>query len=286
MNHPTAGIDDPTGSGSGAGAGAGADGDAAAAETGRRLREVFAEAAYDIAPPPLPLEAIRRDGRRRLLRRRAAALSTGCGLLLLPLLVLAFRPDGPAESVRPMAPPASAPAATRSSPTPSEPPASEPPASQPPAGQVRVLAPGERVTAEDGSEFWLTREGKHWVTPEPEPGVTPMEEFRSVVDGNLDTSEPGISLQGSGTATGGYIVSGLFYGVRTAAARVEIRAYDGTAINGTVLRLRGNTSWGVWYGRVKVPEETARSLDFEDPVHRVTVYDGDDKVIAEMDFRS
>jgi hypothetical protein len=279
MNHPTAGIDDPTGTG--AGAGAAADGDDAAAETGRRLREVFAEAAYDIAPPPLPLEAIRRDGRRRLLRRRAAALSTGCGLLLLPLLVLAFRPDGPAESVRPMAPPASAPAATRSSPAPSEPAPSEPP-----AGRVRVLAPGERVTAEDGSEFWLTREGKHWVTPEPEPGVTPMEEFRSVVDGNLDTSEPGVSLQGSGTAGGGYLVSGLFYGVRTAAARVEIRAYDGTAINGTVLRLRGNTSWGVWYGRVEVPEETARSLDFEDPVHKVTVYDGDDEVIAEMDFKS
>ncbi|SPF01614.1 hypothetical protein [Streptomyces sp. MA5143a] len=285
MNHPTAGTDDPTGAGAeaetGAGAGAGADGGDAAAETGRRLREVFAEAAYDIAPPPLPLEAIRRDGRRRLLRRRAAVLSTGCGLLLLPLLVLAFRPDGPAESVRPMAPPASAPVATRSSPAPSE-----PPPSGPPAGNVRVLAPGERVTAEDGSEFWLTREGKHWVTPEPEPGVTPMEEFRSVVDGNLDTSEPGVSLQGSGTAGGGYLVSGLFYGVRTAAARVEIRAYDGTAINGTVLRLRGNTSWGVWYGRVKVPEETARSLDFEDPVHKVTVYDRDDEVIAEMDFKS
>ncbi|MDG5801559.1 hypothetical protein P9869_02545 [Streptomyces ossamyceticus] len=279
MNHPTAGTEDPTGAS--AGGGGGADREDAAAETGRRLREVFAEAAYDIAPPPLPLEAIRRDGRRRLLRRRAAALSTGCGLLLLPLLVLAFRPDGPAESVRPMAPPASAPAATRSSPAPSEPPPSEPP-----AGHVRVLAPGERVTAEDGSEFWLTREGKHWVTPEPEPGATPMEEFRSVVDGNLDTSEPGISLQGSGTAAGGYLVSGLFYGVRTAAARVEIRAYDGTAINGTVLRLRGDTSWGVWYGRVKVPEETARSLDFEDPVHKVTVYDGDDEVIAEMDFGS
>ncbi|MEU6806427.1 hypothetical protein [Streptomyces neyagawaensis] len=283
MNHPTAGTDDPTGAGAEAeaGAGAGADGDDTATETGRRLREVFAEAAYEIAPPPVPLEAIRRDGRRRLLRRRAAALSTGCGLLLLPLLVLAFRPDGPAESVRPMAPPASAPAATRSSPAPSSTAPSEPP-----AGKVRVLAPGERVTAEDGSEFWLTREGKHWVTPQPEPGVTPMEEFRSVVDGNLDTSEPGISMQGSGTAAGGYLVSGLFYGVRTAAARVEIRAYDGTAINGTVLRLRGNTSWGVWYGRVKVPEETARSLDFEDPVHKVTVYDGDDEVIAEMDFGS
>ncbi|WP_200307382.1 hypothetical protein [Streptomyces adelaidensis] len=239
---------------------------------GQRLREVFADAAYDFAPPPVPLEAIERDGRRRRARRRAAVLSTGCGLLLLPLVVLAFRPDGPSSSVRPMAPPS--PSGTPSS-TPSP---------SPPAGKVRVLSPGERVSVEGGTELWLTTEGKHWQDPPPEPGVAGMQEFRSVVDGNLDTGEPGITMQGSGSAADGYVLHGLFYGVHSAATRVEATTFDGETVNGTVLRLKGNTSWGVYSVFVKVPEELARSLDFRDPVHQVTVYDAADRVIAEMDF--
>ncbi|MDX2932350.1 hypothetical protein [Streptomyces ipomoeae] len=247
-------------------------------DTGRRLRHAFAEAAYDFTPPPVPLEAIERDGRRRRVRRRAAMVSTGCGLLLLPLVVLSFRPDGPSSSVQPMAPPAMSGSAT-----PSSLPSSSPTPS-PPAGKVRVLAPGERVTVEGGTQLWLTADGKHWRYPDPEPGVPPLENFRSVVDGNLDTSEPGISMQGSGSATGGYTVHGLFYGVHSAATRVEVTAYDGETINGTVLRLKGNTSWGVYAAHVKVPEALARSLDFKNPVRKVTVYDATGKVIAEMDF--
>lgn len=263
MNHPIAGTDP---------ARAGADGEDTAADTGQRLREVFAEAAYDFAPPPVPLEAIQRDGRRRRLRRRAAVLGAGCGLLLVPLVVLSLRPDGPSSSVRPMAPPTRDGGTTPSpsvSPTPS-----------PPAGKVRVLTPEERVTAEDGTRLWLTAEGKHWV----EPDMPDLSQFRSVTDGNLDTSRPGVSLQGSGAAGRGYLVHGLFYGVHSAATRVEVTAHDGKLLDGTVLRLKGNTNWGVYYAHVQVPEELARSLDFDSPVLKVAVYDATDKVIAEMDF--
>ncbi|UUU23585.1 hypothetical protein [Streptomyces sp. DSM 40750] len=272
MNHPTAGTDTT-----------GAGGEGAADATGQRLREAFTEAAYDVTPPPVPLEAIERDGRRRRRRRRAAALSTGCGLLLAPLVVLALRPDGPSSTVRPMAPPSAIPSAS-ASPSPTPRPTLTSATSTPLAGKVRVVAPDERVTTEEGTELWLTADGKHWRDPDPEPGVTSPDEFRSLVDGNLDTGEPGLSMQGSGSAGGGYTFHGLFYGVRSAAAGVRITAYDGKVVDGTVLRLKGNTSWGVYYGHVKVPEDVARSLDFENPVHKVTVYDGDDKVIAEMDF--
>ncbi|MFE7839031.1 hypothetical protein ACFU53_24175 [Streptomyces sp. NPDC057474] len=282
-----------TGVGSGAGAGRDAyagsgsgSGGAYAADTGQLLREAFAEAAYDFSPPPVPLEAIERDGRRRRRRRRAAALSTGCGLLLLPLVVvLALRPDGPSSTLQPMAPPNASPSADASrTPAPTRTSGTAGRTFTPLAGQVRVVAPGERVKSAFGTEFWLTADGKHWKDAEPEPGVPAMEEFRSVVDGNLDTSEPGVSLQGAGSASAGYLVSGLFYGVRSAAAGVRITAYDGTVIDGTVLRLKGNTSWGVWYGRVQVPEELARSLDFKDPVHEVTVYGADGEVLAESYF--
>ncbi|MGW0706699.1 hypothetical protein ACWD4G_12185 [Streptomyces sp. NPDC002643] len=244
-------------------------------DTGRLLREVFAEAAYDFTPPPVPLEAIERKGRGRKLRQRAALVSSGCGLLLLPLVVLALRPDGPSGSVRPMAPPVTA------DPTPSSAPTASP---SPPAGKVRVVSPGERVTVEGGTKLWLTADGKHWRDPDTEPGVPGVQDFKSVVDGNLDTTEPGISMQGSGSATAGYTVHGLFYGVHSAATRVEATAYDGETINGTVIRLKGNTSWGVYAVHVDVPEELARSLDFEGPVREVRIYDATGEVIAEMDF--
>ena len=99
---------------------------------------MFARAAYDVTPPPVPLEAIERDGRRRRLRRRAAVLSTCCGLLLFPLVILALRPDGPSSSVQPMTPPS---ASADASPSPSGSPA-------PPAGKVRVVEEGERVTVD------------------------------------------------------------------------------------------------------------------------------------------
>ncbi|UUU32495.1 hypothetical protein JIX56_22755 [Streptomyces sp. CA-210063] len=268
MNHPTAGTD-----------ATGAGGEDAADATGQRLREAFTEAAYDVTPPPVPLEAIERDGRRRRRRRRAAALSTGCGLVLAPLVVLALRPDGPSSTVLPMAPPSPVPSASASpSPTPTS------ATSTPPAPKARVVAPDERVTTEEGTQLWLTADGKHWRDPAPEPGVTSPDEFRSLVDGNLDTGEPGITMQGSGSATAGYTVHGLFYGVRSPAARVEVTTYDGEVIDGMVLRLKGNTSWGVWYSHVKVPEKLARSLDFQDPVHEVRVYDTDGKVLAKMGF--
>ncbi|QFQ98850.1 hypothetical protein F9278_24795 [Streptomyces phaeolivaceus] len=306
MNHPTSGTG-PTGTGTGTDSetesetetGAGVAGEHGA-DTGQLLREAFAEAAYGFTPPPVPLEAIERDGRRRRRRRRTAAVGAGCGLLLIPLVVaLTLRPDDPSSTVQPMAPPQ---ASADRSPSPTPTPTSTPTPTRssestggsgstgatgvftPGAGQVRIVAVDERVTTEQGTELWLTEDGKHWRDPDPDTGAFGPDEFRSLVDGNLDTTEPGLTMQGSGSATSGYTVHGLFYGVRTAAAGVRITAYDGTVVDGTVLRLRGDTGWGVYYGHVKVPEELARSLDFQDPVHEVAVYDANGKVIAEMDF--
>ncbi|WP_216591469.1 hypothetical protein [Streptomyces brasiliscabiei] len=285
MNHPTSGSGSETAAAEtdvGVGAGDARDARDAVdgAGTGRLLREAFAEAALGFTPPPVPLEAIERDGRRRRRRRRAAAVGTGCGLLLIPLVVaLALRPDDPSSTVQPMAPPH---ASADRSPSPSPTPAPTG-ASAPAAGQVRLVGPDERVTTAEGTELWLTEDGKHWRDPDPDTGAFGPDEFRSVVDGNLDTSAPGISMQGSGSATSGYTVHGLFYGVRAAATGVRITAYDGTVVDGTVLRLKGDTGWGVYYGHVQVPEDLARSPDFEDPVRRIAVY-GSGGVLAEMDF--
>ncbi|GGZ12843.1 hypothetical protein [Streptomyces poonensis] len=254
MSHPTS--RDPVGQG-------------ATGDTERRLRDALAEAAHGVSPSAVPLAAIERDGRRRVRRRRAVAMGGAAAVLLLPLAaVLALRPDasgGPAERVTP-------PAATV---TPSASPSSSP-SSSAPAGRARVVEPGERVTAAPGTEVWLTEEGKYWHEPDGPPV-----EFRSVVDGNLDLSEPGVSVQASGSGDGGYFLSGVYYGVREAAARVEIETAGGTPVEGTVLRLAGNTTWGVWYASAEAPEQQTGSDAPGGPSWKVTVYDARGQVIAE-----
>ncbi|MYV71878.1 hypothetical protein GT043_39360, partial [Streptomyces sp. SID2131] len=115
----------------------------------------------------------------------------------------------------------------------------------PAPARIRTVRPGERVDAGRGYTVWLTREGKHWNGPEE------YENFRSVVDGNIDRSEPGVSHQSEGTAEGVFH-SGLYYGT-TRAGRVELTGSGGRRTVATLLALPGRPDWGVWYAHTPPP---------------------------------
>ncbi|MFD3532364.1 hypothetical protein [Streptomyces sp. NPDC058664] len=104
---------------------------------------------------------------------------------------------------------------------------------------VRTVRPGERVDAGQGYTVWLTREGRHWTGPDG------YENVRSVVDGNIDRSRPGVSHQSEGDATGVFH-SGLYYGTRD-AGRVELTGAGGRRTVATLLELPDRPGWGVWY---------------------------------------
>ncbi|MFF4760523.1 hypothetical protein [Streptomyces sp. NPDC001292] len=198
------------------------------AET-ERLRQALAEVAYDITPSPLPLAAVERRGRRIRLRRRTAVLGAGCGLLLVPLAVVLLRGtgSGAARITSPAAPASVSPSPSASSAV--------------PAPTPRIVTPGEHVTAAPGFELWLTAEGKHWTSPpsSPEP------QFRSVVDGNIDRSTPGVSVQEE-SEDGRVYLSGLYYGGKGTASSVEVETVAGT-VRGKLIELPGDPGWGVWY---------------------------------------
>ncbi|MEU7075109.1 hypothetical protein AB0B30_07320 [Streptomyces narbonensis] len=104
---------------------------------------------------------------------------------------------------------------------------------------VRTVRPGERVDAGQGWTVWLTKQGKYWSGPDG------YENFRSVVDGNIDRSQPGVSHQSEGSESGVFH-SGLYYGTR-AAGRVELTDADGRKTLATLVALPGRSDWGVWY---------------------------------------
>ncbi|MDV5146589.1 hypothetical protein R1T08_20945 [Streptomyces sp. SBC-4] len=113
-------------------------------------------------------------------------------------------------------------------------------AAQAPApSPIRTVRPGERVDAGQGWTVWLTREGKHWSGPDG------YENFRSVVDGNIDRTRPGVSHQSEGNENGAFH-SGLYYGTRK-AGRVELTDADGRKTVATLVALPGRSDWGVWY---------------------------------------
>ncbi|MBT3164648.1 hypothetical protein HTV80_16245 [Streptomyces sp. Vc74B-19] len=238
--------------------------DAGPAETGR-LREALAAAAYGVTPSRAPLADVERRGRTIRRRRRTTVLGAGCGLLLVPLaFVVVHGPDDDADRT-------TRPAATVSaSPTPTP----SPTASQrTPAPTPRVVAPGERVTAAPGFVLWLTKEGKHWTTPD----MPEFPQFRSVVDGNIDRSTPGVSVQSYGDRSREYL-SGLYYGGEGTASVVEVGTADGV-VRGHLLELPGRPGWGVWYA---VTDDVRR--DDDDPfasMPSVTVRDTEGRVYAQ-----
>ncbi|MEV5245464.1 hypothetical protein [Streptomyces werraensis] len=203
-----------------------AERDAEPAGTGR-LREALAAAAYDVTPSRVPLAAVERRGRLLRRRCRTTVLGAGCAVLLAPLAFVTLH--GPDDGDR-----VTRPAATVSaSPTPSTSPTA-------PAPTPRLVEPGERVTAAPGFVLWLTEDGKHWTTPDMPEG-----QFRSMVDGNIDRTRPGVSLQTDGT-DGRVLVSGVYYGGEGTASVVEVASKDGP-VRGKLLELPGRPGWGVWY---------------------------------------
>ncbi|WP_432059306.1 hypothetical protein [Streptomyces sp. S1] len=117
------------------------------------------------------------------------------------------------------------------------------PAKAPAPTPIRTVRPGERVDAGRGYTVWLTKKGKHWSDPDG------FENFRSVVDGNIDRSEPGVSHQSEGTAAGVFH-SGLYYGT-TKTGRVELTDSKGRRTVATLLSLPGRSDWGVWYAHTR-----------------------------------
>ncbi|AZM46500.1 hypothetical protein DMB38_12335 [Streptomyces sp. WAC 06738] len=138
------------------------------------------------------------------------------------------------------------------------------------------MAPGERVQAAPKVQLWLTEDGKHWSTPD-QPN-----QFRSVVDGNLDLSRPGVSLQAE-QVEGRYFLSGLYHG-KGDAASVTVVTGDGS-VTGRVVHLAGQPGWGAWYATIPLPSgshSTGREPNF---VHSVTVRDAAGHTIATLSTR-
>ncbi|ORT53823.1 hypothetical protein [Streptomyces sp. CB03238] len=130
---------------------------------------------------------------------------------------------------------------------------------------IRVVAPGERVKAAPGVELWLTEEGKHWSTRDG------GENFRSVVDGNLDMSRPGISHQSESDGRHTFH-SGVYYGTKD-ATRVTLTDKAGRTTTAALVELPGKPGWGAWY--VTTRAHTAGS-------HTITLHDNAGTVLAEL----
>ncbi|GAA3394097.1 hypothetical protein [Streptomyces roseoviridis] len=130
---------------------------------------------------------------------------------------------------------------------------------------VRVVGSGERVDAGRGWTVWLTEEGKHWSGPDG------YENFRSVVDGNVDLSRPGVSHQSEGDAAGVFH-SGLHYGTKK-AGKVVLTGTDGTRTTATLLELPGRPGWGVWYAHTGPEKDGGAS---------VALYDRNGRLLAEL----
>ncbi|MCX4576363.1 hypothetical protein OHB41_24935 [Streptomyces sp. NBC_01571] len=240
-----------------------------------RLREIFAEAACDVTPSPVPLAAVERAARRR--RRAAAVAGSACALLMVPAAAVALRAGvgTGADATRVTGPSAG------------------------PRGSVRVVTPGERVRIASGIRIWLTEDGGHWTVP-----WSSAPRFRGVKDDGIGIRTPGVTLQEEGDGDHGHFVSGIYHG-KGDAARVRIETTAGD-VDGTALTLAGSPHWGVWYALVKhsKPRKTPKPLESPEaqqemswtpgmptkrrfpggPTKRVTVYDSAGKVIATMEF--
>ncbi|MZE50435.1 hypothetical protein GTY86_03705 [Streptomyces sp. SID5770] len=123
-------------------------------------------------------------------------------------------------------------------------------------------------------ELWLTKQGKHWSTPQ---GGT---QFRSVSDGNA--ANPGMGVQQEGV-NGQVFLSGTFRGKGT-PARVEVRTRD-KVIQGTVVTLAGQPGWGAWYADGGTGESETLTPGHSQPdsfYQSITVYDTTGKIIAQL----
>jgi hypothetical protein len=210
----------------------------------------FAAALAGFVPPPVPLDAVQREGALRR-RRRAGMVAAGCALLLAPPAVLV---------------PLSGSGATGSSEA----------SDRLPPGPVRIVAPGERVAAAPGVELWLTADGKHWSSPQA------PNQFRPVRDGAPDGAGAGVSVQGE-QLDGAYFRSGLYYGLTGDPARVEVRT-GGRTVTAKVLTLAGSPGWGVWYASIPLADSAADTRAAVGGGQTVTVYDAAGDVLVRSDL--
>ncbi|WP_066945210.1 hypothetical protein [Streptomyces lushanensis] len=142
------------------------------------------------------------------------------------------------------------------------------------ASGIRLVAPGQRVKAAPGVRMWLTKEGKHW-------SIDGFEQFRSVVDGNIDTSRPGIGRQ-SEEAGDLYFHSGVYYGTRN-AARVEITLRTGRVVPASMIELPGKPGWGAWYAGTELPpaaDDGEGPNQPRDYLSHITLYDTTGRALA------
>ncbi|MBV1937845.1 sigma-70 family RNA polymerase sigma factor [Streptomyces sp. BV286] len=195
-------------------------------------------------PRPVPVVEVEAAGRslRRRRRRTTALLTSAAALLLAPLVVGAVRgtAGGSGDGTTP-------PARTA----------------------VRVVTPGERVSAAPGVQFWLTKDGTHWSTPRQ------PKQFRGAGQGE----GPALTLRSAPTAGKRLFLSGVHRGTRE-ASRVELSTPDGT-FTARVLTLAGSPGWSAWYADSQLP-------DTQQPLKDVTVkaYDSAGKLLARTDTPS
>jgi DNA-directed RNA polymerase specialized sigma24 family protein len=214
-----------------------------------RLREGYARAVEDVAPSEVPLADIEAEG-RVLRRRRVMMTGAACAALLVPAVLLAAGHLGNGGARE-----GSSGSGARSATSP-----------------VRVVAPGERVTAGPGVRVWLTADGGHWSVP------VAVERDNS----RLPLDEPGVDVR-MDSVDGGYFLSGLFRGLDGEPGRVEVRTADGRS-TAKVLVLAGSPGWGLWYATAPVPENDIKAvLATEGDERIVTVYDTAGQVAARSD---
>ncbi|MEU5073574.1 sigma factor-like helix-turn-helix DNA-binding protein [Streptomyces asoensis] len=201
-----------------------------------RLREVLTRAAGDVLPSEVPLARLQAGGRVRR-RRRLAVAAAVCAALLAPVAVVAadrLASGGPGDGAS--GDRAGAGTGGRGTTSP-----------------VRVVAPGERVTAGGGVRMWLTADGGHWSVPVRLRGD----------DGYQPSDEPGVSLR-MDSVPGGFFLSGLFHGLDGEPGRVEVSTGDGGSTTAKVLVLAGAPGWGIWYASTPLPGKNVEALFAED----------------------
>ncbi|MFC5219291.1 sigma factor-like helix-turn-helix DNA-binding protein [Streptomyces coerulescens] len=227
---------------------------AAGADAGR-LREVYARAAEDVVPSEPPLTGVQEQG-RVLRRRRIAVAALASAALLVPGALLAADRIGVGTG---------------------QDGASEAREESGPTAAVRVVAPGERVTAGPGVRVWLTADGGHWAVPVAT--ALPGEQD----DSGVPLDEPGVSLR-MDSVSGGYLLSGVFHGLDGEPGRVEVRTGERKS-TAKVLVLAGSPGWGLWYASTPVSDSDMKSVlspgeGGNDDERIVTVYDASGKVAA------
>ncbi|MGW6740854.1 hypothetical protein ACWGDX_08925 [Streptomyces sp. NPDC055025] len=218
------------------------------------------------------------------IKKYVAAAAVTATVLSVPTGAYALTSGGTSSASSPSAPSVSVPSGTSAASGTSA--GADARAAAQTSSSIRVVAPGERVKAAPGVRLWLTREGKYWSTPDFD------EQFRSVVDGNLDLSTPGVSRQ-SEPAGNLYFHSGVYYGSR-AAARVEVTTLTGRTVRASMVELPGKPGWGAWYTTTELPPVTTTVLGPEgagtgkdaggpvDFIRSVTLYDSAGRILASL----